>query len=157
MTRTDVVASSRPQASGATQMGKRSSSAFRRMLILPVALFVTALAMPSAALAVEEGSGYNQKPNTPTTPTTPAATTPTPTTGTSPSKESSTPTKETAPSKEAAPATTSSTPTTKATKASTLPFTGLDLRWTIAVGLLLMGAGFSIVVLQRRQRRDSQR
>jgi hypothetical protein len=157
MTRTDVVASSRPQASGATQMRKRSSSAFRRMLILPVALFVTALAMPSAALAVEEGSGYSQKPNTPTTPTTPAATTPTPTTGTSPSKESSTPAKETAPAKEAAPSTTSSTPTTKATKASTLPFTGLDLRWTIAVGLLLMGAGFSIVVLQRRQRRDSQR
>jgi hypothetical protein len=29
----------------------------------------------------------------------------------------------------------------------------LDLRWTIAVGLLLMGAGFAIVALQRRQRR----
>ncbi|MCW2969717.1 MAG: hypothetical protein JWO23_844, partial [Solirubrobacterales bacterium] len=37
---------------------------------------------------------------------------------------------------------------------STLPFTGLDLRWTIAVGLLLMGAGFAIVGLQRRHRRD---
>jgi uncharacterized surface anchored protein len=132
------------------------------VLILPAALFVVALAMPSAALAVEEGSGYNQKPNTPTTPATPAApttpaTSPTPSTGTSPSKESTTPSTGTSPSKEAAPATTSSTPTTKATKASTLPFTGLDLRWTIAVGLLLMGAGFSIVVLQRRQRRDSER
>jgi hypothetical protein len=30
----------------------------------------------------------------------------------------------------------------------------VDLRWSIVVGLLLIGAGFSIVVLQRRERRD---
>jgi len=38
-------------------------------------------------------------------------------------------------------------------KASKLPFTGFDLRWDIGGGLLLMGAGFSLVAAQRRHRR----
>jgi hypothetical protein len=33
----------------------------------------------------------------------------------------------------------------------------LDLRWMVAGGLLLMGMGFSIVVVQRRQRRGAGR
>jgi hypothetical protein len=40
---------------------------------------------------------------------------------------------------------------------STLPFTGFDLRWTIGAGLLLLGMGFSIVTVQRRQRRETGR
>jgi uncharacterized surface anchored protein len=84
--------------------------------------------------------------------------------GTSPSKEATTPEKKEATTpekKEATPTTTSTTPATstapsteKAT-ASTLPFTGFDLRWTVGMGLLLVGAGFSIVTVQRRHRRGS--
>ena len=40
------------------------------------------------------------------------------------------------------------------TKSGTLPFTGFDLRWTIAMGVVLMGAGFGLLALQRRQRRS---
>jgi hypothetical protein len=142
MTRTDVVASSRPQKAGAAPKRKGSARAMRRLVVLPVAFALTmALVLPTGALAAEkEGlSGYNSKP--------------TPTTGTSPSKEKSTPTKTTAPE------TTASEPTSEPTakKASTLPFTGFDLRWTIGGGLLLMAMGFSIVTAQRRQRRNTGR
>jgi len=37
-----------------------------------------------------------------------------------------------------------------------LPFTGLDLRWVILAGVLLVGMGMSIVVVQRG-RRDTGR
>lgn len=37
-------------------------------------------------------------------------------------------------------------------KASTLPFTGFDLRWTVGFGVLLVGVGGSIVLMQRRGR-----
>ncbi len=138
MTQTDVVASVRPQAQAAASIRRRSPRASRRLLVLPVALLLTiALVVPTAALATSTGTtGYNQTP-------------PAPASGTSPSKEKSTPAKETAPAK------ATSTPTTTTTaKASTLPFTGFDLRWTVGIGLLLMGAGFSIVTVQRRERRD---
>src|SRR5664280_1890821 len=148
MTRTDVVASSRPQKAGAAPMRKGSSSARRRLLVLPVAFaLMMALVLPTTALAAGEGlSGYNNKPTT-------TSTTPTPTTGTSPSKESSTPTKTTTPETTKGEPTTSTEPTAK--KASTLPFTGFDLRWTIGGGVLLIAMGFSIVTAQRRQRRDT--
>jgi pentapeptide MXKDX repeat protein len=35
---------------------------------------------------------------------------------------------------------------------STLPFTGLDLRWIVGAGLLLLGLGFSILCVQMRSR-----
>jgi uncharacterized surface anchored protein len=112
------------------------------LLVLPVLLLMAfALATPVAAVAASETtSGYNQKPKEPTT-------------GTSPSKEE----KSAPASKESEPSKTSSTtaPSTGSEKASTLPFTGLDLRWTFAIGVLLIGAGFSIVVVQRRARRNS--
>jgi cytoskeletal protein RodZ len=160
MTRTDVVASSRPQKAGAAPMRKGSSSAMRRLLVLPVAFALTmALVLPMTAFAAEEGlSGYNNKPTTSSTTPTPTPTstpTPTPTTGTSPSKESSTPTKTTAPETTKSEPTTSTEPTAK--KASTLPFTGFDLRWTVGGGVLLIAMGFSLVVAQRRQRRDTGR
>jgi len=126
-------------------------------------LLALAVLLPSTAVAAEPGtSGYgygSQEPNKPSTPTTPAATTPatttpatttTPKTGTLPSKESE---KPTTPTSETEPEKTSSTPT----KASTLPFTGFDLRWDIGFGVVLLGAGFSILAMQRRQRRGSSR
>ncbi len=110
-----------------------------------------ALILPTGAFAAEGTlSPYSNTPSTTTSTPTPSTSTPTPSTGTSPEKtekESSTPTKTTAPE------TTSTTPTTEPTakKASTLPFTGFDLRWTIAGGVLLMAMGFSIVTAQRRR------
>jgi hypothetical protein len=148
MTRTDVMASSRPQEVDAAPK-RKGSSALRKLVVLPVAFALTmALVVPTAALAAEEGlSGYNNKPTT-------SSTTPTPATGTSPSKESSTPTKTTAPETSSTEPSTTSEPTAK--KASTLPFTGFDLRWTIGAGVILLAMGFSIVTVQRRQRRNER-
>jgi cytoskeletal protein RodZ len=113
-------------------------------LVLFVALLLAvALAVPTAASATEK-AGYGTTPPAPTksTKSTPK---PTPSSGTSPSKETS------SPSKGVAPATTSTTPSTSSK--SSLPFTGFDLRWSIGIGVLLLGAGLSIVSVQRRQRR----
>src|SRR5690242_3268518 len=144
MTRTDVVASSRPRKADAAP-NRKGFSAMRKLAVLPVAFaLVMALVVPTTALAAEGLSGYNNKP-------------PTPTTGTSPSKESSTPTKTTAPETSSAEPSTTSEPTaTTAKKSSTLPFTGFDLRWTIGAGLVLLAMGFSIVTVQRRQRRSER-
>ena len=152
MTRTDVMASSRPQAIDEAPMRRGSTGIMRRLAVVPaVLLLAMALVGPSTAFAAEPTTtGYNQEPKKPSTGTSPSKET---STGTSPSKESSTPTTST--SKEAAPSTSSATPTSQ--KASTLPFTGFDLRWSIGAGVLLMGAGFSIVAAQRRQRRESGR
>ena len=109
----------------------------RKLTLLPIILLLSmALLAPGSALAASESntsSGYNQEPNKPST-------------GTSPSKETEKPAATTP--NETAP-TTTTTPETATTK--TLPFTGFDLRWSFGLGLLLMGAGFSIVVLQRRR------
>ncbi len=116
----------------------------RRLSLLPVVLLaVMALVGPGTALAATETSsksGYATQPTTPST-------------GTSPSKESSSP-KTSTPSKETEPSTTTAAPTSESEKTGTLPFTGFDLRWSVGIGLLLMGAGLSIVVVQRRQRRE---
>jgi hypothetical protein len=140
MTRTDVMASSRPHTAGAAPMRRGSSGIARRLRIFPaVLLLVLALAGPSVALAAgEPTSNYNEKA-------------PTPATGTAPSKESKTPTTKTP-----EPTPTTSTEPAAETKASTLPFTGFDLRWSLAIGVLLIGAGFSIVAVQRRQSRGDR-
>jgi hypothetical protein len=131
MTRSDVMASSRPRTVGAAST-RRRRRAVSGLLVLPALLLALALAMPGIAAA---GETYNEKTtpssepkpsNESTTSTTTTATETTPSTGVSPSTE----------------------------KASTLPFTGFDLRWDIGFGLLLMGAGVSIVLVQRRQRRQ---
>jgi hypothetical protein len=109
--------------------------------------------VPTTAFAANSTTGYNQTP-----PSTTGYNQTPPSAGTSPSKEKSTPTKTTAPTTtSSAPAAGTSPTTTKSAKASTLPFTGFDLRWTIGIGLLLMGAGFWIVTVQRRHRRDTGR
>jgi hypothetical protein len=140
MTRTDVMASSRPRTAGAALIRRGSSAGVRGLSTLVALLLALALA-PGAAVAAEPTSGYT------TTTTTPAATTPTttPAKGTLPSKEAEKPASEPAPAKTPSP------------QSSTLPFTGFDLRWDVGFGLLLMAAGLSIVAVQRRQRRDRGR
>ncbi len=125
MTRTDVVASSRPHSAGAGRTTSRASRSWRRRLALPVLLLAVALVVPATALAAtEEGlSTYNE------TKTTTSAAEPT---------QSTAPATATAPAKELP-------------KTSTLPFTGLDLGNVVLVGFLLIGAGTSIVVVQRRR------
>jgi cytoskeletal protein RodZ len=162
MTRTDVMASSRPRTVGAAPMRKGSSRIMRRLSILPLVALLALALVPGAAVAAEPTSGYGTT-STSTTPTsgygtttpTPTTSTTTPSKGVAPAKEAEKPS-ATTPASETAPAKTSTTPTT-GEKASTLPFTGFDLRWDIGFGLLLMLAGFSIVLVQRRQRRDSGR
>jgi cobalamin biosynthesis Mg chelatase CobN len=166
MTRTDDVASSRPHwevADGETARERRGAS--RRLAALPLALLLTAgLALPSAALAAEGLTGYSTTPKTETTttpkttttttttPTTPTTTT-TPKGGTSPSKEETEPSKPTT-STSGVAANAESTSTTS--KASTLPFTGFDLRWSIAVGVALMAAGCALLAVYRRDRRGGR-
>ena len=128
MTRTDVVASSRPQTAGRTVGG--TSRAWRRRLALPLALLLAmALLVPAAALAASgtTGEGLSTYNETKTT-----------------SSASPEPAQATSPSSTAAPA-------KELPKTSTLPFTGLNLGNVIIVGVLLMGAGVSIVVVQRRR------
>ena len=128
MTRTDVVASSRPQTAG--RIAKGSPRAWRRRLALPLALLLAmALLVPAAALAASgtTGEGLSTYNETKTT-----------------SSAAPEPAQAAAPSSAAAPA-------KELPKTSTLPFTGLNLGNVIVVGILLMGAGFSIVVVQRRR------
>lgn len=148
MTRTDVMASSRPRTAGAAPMRKGSSSVLRGLAFLSLALLMALAFVPSAAFAEEPTSGYGTT-STSTTPTSGYTTTsPTPTT---------TPSKGVAPSKEEKPTSTTPASETKPEQASTLPFTGFDLRWDVGFGLVLMAAGFAIVAMQRRQRRDGGR
>jgi hypothetical protein len=153
MSGTDFLASSRPQIARAAPMRRGPSGALRRLSVLPVGLLLAvALVVPTTAFAAEGTAGYGQTPPPPSTGTTPA-----PSAGTAPSQEKSTPTEATAPTTSSAPAAGASPATAKIAKASTLPFTGFDLRWTFGIGLILMAAGFSIVMMQRRHRRDTGR
>jgi hypothetical protein len=119
------------------------------VLALAVAPVAPALAASSNAKALS-GYGKTQEPNKPNSGTSPSKSTKSPTTPTN-----------TTPANTVSPATTSSAPATSTQPAkagaSTLPFTGFDLRWTVGAGLLLVGAGGSIMVMQRRQRRDAGR
>jgi len=152
MTRTDDVASNRSRKQGTTRLRAGLRRAWQTLAVVPVVLVLGALLTPASALAAESTSGYSQTAPTPKTSTTPTTQAPTPTSGTSPSKEKEKSTPEaTAPAKETAP-TTSTSPSTSTSKAATLPFTGLDLRWSVAIGVLLLGLGFSILAVQRRER-----
>jgi hypothetical protein len=141
MTRTGVMASSRPRTAEAATSGK-GAGGLRGRSILPAMFVAFALALaPAAAIAAEPTSSYTTTTPKPTTTTTPSG-------GALPSKESEKPA-STTPASEPAASNTSTTP-----KASTLPFTGFDLRWDVGFGLLLVVAGASIVAVQRRQRRS---
>jgi hypothetical protein len=143
MTRTDVMASSRPLNAAAAPPGAGRRGAGRRLLVPALLAIALALVLPGVAAAAGEGtSGYSQKPEEPKG----GAVTPSgkESTGTSPSKEEKTP---------ASTEEKGTSPTASSAKAGTLPFTGLDLRLTVAIGVLLMAAGFSIVLAQRRSAR----
>jgi hypothetical protein len=114
----------------------------RGLLVLPLALALIA-GGATTALGAEPTSGYSHTTPAPTTTTT--TTTATPKGEAAPTNTSSTASKETPAGKTEPTATT-------ATKATTLPFTGLDLRWVILAGVLLVGMGMSIVVVQRGRR-----
>lgn len=153
MSRTDDVASSRPRKAGATPP-KGGSRACRRHSVGPIALLLTAALLLPASASAESTSGYSQTVPTPKTTTTPSTT---PTTGTSPTKEEKTNPEKTTSTKEAAPTSTTSTAPTSTTsaskeQASTLPFTGFDLRWSVGIGVLLIAAGFSLALVERRRR-----
>jgi uncharacterized membrane protein len=114
---------------------------------------------PAAAGAAEPTTNYKQTPppsTTKTEPTTSYKQTPPPTSTkseTAPAKQEVGPKQEEATrstSHEVAPATSRQTSTTRA-RASSLPFTGLDLRWVIFGGVLMLGSGLSILVAQRRR------
>jgi hypothetical protein len=103
----------------------------RRLLVLPVVLLLAAaLATPALAASKEPLTTYTPKTKT--------------THETLPAKEKKTP----------APAPVTATEPAKAAS-TTLPFTGFDLRWTVGIGLFLVFAGGSIMVMQRR-RHDSR-
>jgi hypothetical protein len=122
-----------------------------RTLFAPLALFALMLfAVP--ALATETGTtGYYNTPPKPAPST--STTTPTPASGTGPSRETSKPrTTSSSPSSASSKPSSTSSPTIPTATHSTLPFTGLDLRWVIGIGLLLIGAGVSMRLTQRRQR-----
>src|SRR4051794_9167228 len=97
MTRTDVMASSRPREADTAANGERPGRPLRRLAGIPAVLLITmALVVPTAAFAAGEAtSGYEQKPPPPTTTTT--STTPPPASTTPPT--TSTPTTETSPTK----------------------------------------------------------
>ncbi|HUN78715.1 MAG TPA: hypothetical protein VMU32_07350 [Solirubrobacteraceae bacterium] len=154
MTSSDGMASSGPHTdvnASPSHGGRPARRAARRGgVALSAAL---ALMLPaSPALAATTGtSGYKQEPPKPTTTTTPKS-------GTAPSKEATTPA-ATTPKAATEPATTTATPTptqTTSPSESKLPFTGLNLTWVVGAGLLLLAAGLSLRVLQRRQRYDGR-
>jgi hypothetical protein len=108
----------------------------RGLLAVPVTL---SLMLPAAAYAAEATNGYTQTPPPP---------------GTTTPRTTPTPAKKAAPSKNVAPSINLGTPVTikPSPPPKTLPFTGLDLRWIIAGGVLLLGMGFTVRLLQRRAR-----
>ncbi len=150
MMRTKAMASSRLHTAGATSIDEmslrhlarrgRRRFARRELLALPAALALIVSAAPGLAQATGTSSngtsGYKQTPPVPTTKTEPKK-------EVEPSKEATktTPTTTTEP--------TTTTTTTPTAKASTLPFTGLDLRWVLGAGLLLLSAGLAIRLGQR--------
>ena len=168
MTRTQGMASSRPQTAAAATISQTSSSRFsrrtglrgrrrpkrgdprlrlaspfrparRELLALPAVLALLVPTAPALA-ATSTGTSSTGTSGYNTKP-------PTPTTKTEPKKEVE-PSKEvskTTPKTTVEPAQEpTTTPTTTTPKASTLPFTGLNLTWVVGAGVLLLGAGLSI-------------
>jgi cytoskeletal protein RodZ len=144
-----------------------------RAALLGALAAIAAGALPAAALAqtttTETGSGYSATPtlSTSTTTTSASTTTTSRTTTTTTAEQAAKPTSEEStgkPTKEKAkgetkPASERKRPAVtpaakeevaKPTTAKALPFTGLNLAWVIGGGLLLLGAGVTIRVAQRR-------
>src|SRR5271157_1596962 len=82
MTRTGVMASSRPRIAAATFMGSGSARLRRGLPAIAVLLLTFALVLPGSALATEGSTGYSQTPTTPPPTTTPTPGATSPSTGT---------------------------------------------------------------------------
>jgi cytoskeletal protein RodZ len=131
---------------------RRNAHGGLRLLIAALSLSIALLAFVAApVLAVETSTtttsststGYSQTPKPPEEKKV------------APAKEE----KKVAPEKEVAPAkeTTPAVSTTPA-KATELPFTGLDLRWIVGGGLLLIAVGgVSLGAMRRHERHDMGR
>jgi hypothetical protein len=91
---------------------------------------------PAGATAAEATNGYTQAPPPPTTTTTTVVKT--------------TPAKSVSPSKAVSPSVGTPVTIKPSPAPTTLPFTGLDLRWLIGAGVLLLGMGLGIRLMQRR-------
>lgn len=127
----------------------------------PAALVLAAaLMVPSSAFAATT-TGYNQTPPPPKTTTgykqtPPAPKKEAPKHEVGPKQEETTtkttaaPTTTPAPAHEAAPTHEAAPSTEQRPRATTLPFTGLDLRWVVLGGALLLGSGLSLMVAQRK-------
>jgi hypothetical protein len=163
MTQSDGAALSGLRKDGGTPLDgavldtHRRRRARRGLVALPVVALGLMLPATPAVAQTTGTSGYGQTAPAPKTTTTPKS-------GTAPSKEATTPT-ETTPKASTEPSTTPTTTPTTTTPAQTsvspaseskLPFTGLNLNWVIGAGLLLLAAGLSIRVFQRRQRHGSR-
>jgi hypothetical protein len=152
MTRTDSMVSSGPRTAGARSLNgelygrsrhlRRRGIALRWLLALPLALALMVPAGTALAQSSTGTSGYKQEPPKPKTSTEPKS-------GTEPSKAKTTPTTTTPHAVvEPAPAKAAATPTE-----SKLPFTGLDLRWIVGAGLLLIAAGLTLRFSAARRQR----
>jgi outer membrane biosynthesis protein TonB len=148
-------------------LARRGSSRVLRVLkALPmVLLLAVALPVPATAIAAEPLSGYGSEPPRPQPPKTPE-------TAPKPREEGASPERTEKPKEpERKTATSPSSeegvkplneqergqPVAVAVKARTLPATGFDLRRDVGFGALLMAAGFSILVAQRRRSREHRR
>jgi hypothetical protein len=118
-------------------------------------VLVMTTAVPTA-LAAESTSGYGSTPPAPTTTTPPTPTTgeepgrpktnePPHTTETSPSKETTRPEEVVRPEEAGEPAAAVARRPHR-----TLPFTGFDIRLELALGVLLIAAGYPLLRLQLR-------
>jgi uncharacterized membrane protein len=125
---------------------RRNAHRGLRLLIAALSLSLAMLVLVAApVLAVETSTtttsstetGYSQKPKVPAEKKVAPA-----------KEEKAAPKKEVAPAKEPTPVVTSAP-----AKATELPFTGLDLRWVVGGGLLLIAVGgVSLGVMRRHER-----
>ena len=154
MTRTDAHTQSKDVHPAHRVPARAAITGPARALIALMAALALLAALAVPALAAEEPTGSYTHPTTATQKVEPTKTTTTPKQETAPSKESTTPKEATEPSKTSTtPTTTTPKATTTPAKQGTLPFTGLNLTWVVVLGLVLVCAGGSIVLVQRRQQR----
>jgi hypothetical protein len=142
-------------------LARRGSSRVLRVLkALPVVLLLTfALPVPATAVAAEPLSGYGSEPPRPQPPKTSQEKQPTEQTAKPQEPERRTATSPSGAEEGVKPLNEQERgqPVAVSVKARTLPATGFDLRRDVGFGALLMAAGFSILVAQRRRSREHRR
>ncbi len=123
-----------------------------RMLAVALSLGIAVMALSAAPVlaaggaATKSESGYKEKPPAPKEKVAPAKE------KVAPAKEEAAPEKAVAPAPQAV---TAPAAEPAPAKTSELPFTGLDLRLVLGLGVLLIAAGgVSLAVTRRRERHD---